>query len=128
MKQNINTNLLSSLQIVNGLDLVYVQILWGLYTDGVLLYRVSQKKGICFMIIISIKLNTDLLGIYLIWKVVSIAPSGVHKHFCTISGSRGISKEIFLDSIIPFLFAYISAPWYHTNIVLYSRCSYGSHL
>ena len=63
-------------------------ILW-IYIQGV-----SKKRGICFMIIISIKLNTNLLGIYLIWKVGSIAPSGVQKQFCTISGSRGISKEI----------------------------------
>ena len=51
-------------------------------------YRVPQKKsGICFMIIISIKLNTNLVGMYLICKLGSIAPSGVQKHFCTVSGS-----------------------------------------
>ena len=47
----------------------------------------SKKSGICFMIIISIKLNTNLVGMYLICKLGSIAPSGVQKHFCTVSGS-----------------------------------------
>ena len=56
---------------------------------------VSKKSGICFMITISIKLNTNLLGIYLIWKVGSIAPSGVQMHFYAISGSCGISKKIW---------------------------------
>ena len=52
----------------------------------VLKYRVSQKKsGIST---ISIKLNTNLLEIYLILKVGSIDPFGVQKHFCTISESQ----------------------------------------
>ena len=53
-----------------------------------------KKSGICFMISISVKLNTNLLDIYLILKVGSIDLSGVQKHFCTISGSRGKSKTI----------------------------------
>ena len=53
-----------------------------------------KKRGICFVISISIKLNTNLLDIYFIGKMGSIAPSGVQKHFCTISESRGISKTI----------------------------------
>ena len=32
---------------------------------------------------------------YLIWKVGCVALSGVQKHFCTISGNRGISKAIW---------------------------------
>ena len=36
---------------------------------------------------------------YLIWKVGSVAPSGVQQHFCTISGSRDIKKSK-LDIII----------------------------
>ena len=55
---------------------------------------VSKRSGICFMISISIKLNTNLLDIYLILKVGSIDLSGVQKHFRTISGSRGKSKTI----------------------------------
>ena len=53
----------------------------------------SKKRGICFVISISIELNTNLLGIYFSGKRGSIAPSGVHKHFCTISGSRVIRKQ-----------------------------------
>ena len=34
-------------------------------------------------------------GMYFIWKVRSIAPSIVQKHFCTISQSRDISKSKF---------------------------------
>ena len=56
------------------------------------LQGVSKKGGICLMISISVKLNTNLLDIYLNLKVGSIDPSGVQKHFCTISGSRDISK------------------------------------
>ena len=55
----------------------------------------SKKRGICFAISISIKLNTNLLGIYLSRKMGSTALSGVQKHFCTISGSQGISKPIW---------------------------------
>ena len=32
---------------------------------------------------------------FFVWKVGSIGPSGVQKHFCRISGSRDISKTIF---------------------------------
>ena len=46
-----------------------------------------KKSGICFMIIISIKLNTNLVGMSLICKLGSIARSGVQKLFCTVSGS-----------------------------------------
>ena len=52
-----------------------------------------KKKGICFMISISVKLKTNLLDVYLTLKVGSIAVSGIQKHFCTISGSRGMSKQ-----------------------------------
>ena len=140
----------------------------------------------------------------------SIAPSGLHKHFCVILGSRDMSKTIwgisfqgfeiisnliswnlipqrfmhnfslifggldishfkgdflwyvsgsnaflynirepkykqnimrhqisrheivqylhFLNSDIPFWFSYFSASWCHTEIFLYTRWSYGSHL
>ena len=68
------------MQIVNGIDLVMFKSCEGYTQTGFYYTGCLKKKGICFMIIISIKLNTDLLGIYLIWKVVSIAPSGVHKH------------------------------------------------
>ena len=54
-----------------------------------------KKRGISFAISISIKLNTNLLGIYLSRKMGSTALSGVQKHFCTISGSQGISKPIW---------------------------------
>ena len=60
---------------------------------GVVLQGASKKCGICFMSSsISIKLNANILGIYLIQKVRSIAQSGVQKTFFTISESRDISK------------------------------------
>ena len=55
----------------------------------------AKKNGICFMISITIKLNTKLLGIYLFRKVGSIVPPGIQKHFCTISGSRGKSQKMW---------------------------------
>ena len=60
-----------------------------------LMYRMPQKKVWCFMISISIKLNTNMQGIYLIWKVGSIVPSGVQKYFWTILESRDIRKTIW---------------------------------
>ena len=53
----------------------------------------AKKNGICFMISISIKLNTNLLCIKFIWKVGSIALVGVQKHSRKISRSRDISKS-----------------------------------
>ena len=51
--------------------------------EGVLesknLQGASKKSGICFMITISIKFNTNMLGINLIWNEGSIALSGLQK-------------------------------------------------
>ena len=47
-----------------------------------------KKMRFVYMISISVKLNANLLDIYLILKVGSIDLSGVHKHFCTIFWSR----------------------------------------
>ena len=74
---------------------VSVSLRFGLSKDPLpLLYRVPQKKReICLVISISIKLYTKLLGIYFIWKIRSIAPSGVQTIFCKILGSCDISKS-----------------------------------
>ena len=75
----------------------------------------SKKGGYCFMISISV-LNSKLLGIYFIWKIRSIDPSGVQKTFCTISESWYIVQS-------KYCFAYTSAPWYGTEMLLYSKQS-----
>ena len=67
---------------------------------------------------------------YLIWKVGSVAQSGVLKHFCAISGSRDIEKSK-LDIIIRnsrywliFLLEFwclILFCWYFGSLMLYTN-------
>ena len=89
----------------------------------------SKKRGICFLISISIKLNTNLLGIYLICKVGSIAQSRVQKHFCTISGSRGISQKIWSTRFKEFevmnniIFSNLIPPGFMHNFSSYEHFS-----
>ena len=48
----------------------------------------SEKSGICFMVRVFIKLNTNLLGIYFIGKVGSIDLTGEEKKIYDIREPR----------------------------------------
>ena len=56
------------------------------------MYRVSQKKWDLFYDQYPYPIKHRSAGYIFNLKGGSIAPSQVQKHFCTISGSRGLSK------------------------------------